>query len=310
MKKNNPTSVIVLILTAFIWGMAFVAQSEGGDAAGTFTFVCIRSVITSVFLSVLVAVLEKRPAGCGKPADRQQKKDLIVSGILCGICLYFTSVFQQLGMQSGTPVGKAGFLTACYVVLVPVSGIFLGKRCEKKVWAAVAITLAGLWLLCIKGDFSFRGSDFIVLGAAVMCAIQIHVIDAYIDRVNAVRMSQVQFITSAVIGIIPMIIIEAVPAGIEAWGAPLLTRDAILPLLYTGFLSGGLGYTMQMIGQKGCEPAVASLLMSLESVFSVLAGWVLLNQQLSGRELIGCGLIFGAVVLSQLPQKTSVKESV
>lgn len=300
-RKNRPISVLILILTAMIWGTAFVAQNEGGDAVGVYTFICVRSVITSAVMGLLVWVLKKRGT---VPETTKNRKSLWVNGFVCGICLYLTSLCQQLGMRGGTPVGKAGFLTACYVVLVPVLGLFLKRRCGRKVWVAVAVTVVGLYLLCMEGDFSFQGSDLIVLGAAVACAVQIHVIDRCIDEVDAVRLSLVQFLTAAVLGLLPMLL-ELFPKGICAWSADFLSKRAMIALLYTGVLSGAGGYTLQMVGQKGCEPATASILMSLESVFSVLAGWLLLNQVLSARELLGCALIFIAVILAQIPQKIS-----
>lgn len=303
MRKNNPVSVLILILTALIWGCAFVAQSKGGDAMGPLTFACIRSFITSAALALLILILEKLGKGGKKPQTSEDRKTLLKNGIPCGICLYLITMCQQLGMHAGTPVGKAGFLTTCYVVLVPLLGLFLRKKCGRRVWFAVGLTIIGLYLLCITDGFTFQGSDLIVFGAAIACAVQIIIIDGCIDSVDAIRLSLVQFITSAVVGIIPMIVFELIPSGIGPWAASVVSSDAVIPLLYAGIASGAGGYTLQMIGQKGCEPAAASILMSLESVFSVLAGWVLLGQVLSGRELFGCALIFAAVVLAQLPEK-------
>ena len=303
MKKNNPVSVLILIFTALVWGCAFVAQSMGGDAMGPLSFACVRSFITSAALAVLLLILNLAGKGGRRPESSEEWRTLLKNGIPCGVCLYLITMCQQLGMAAGTAVGKAGFLTACYVVLVPLLGLLLGKRCGRKVWLAVGLTIAGLYLLCITGSFSFQSSDLIVFGAAVACAVQIIIIDGCIDRVDAIRLSLVQFITSAVVGIVPMLVFELIPCGFGEWSAGILSTDALIPLLYAGIISGAGGYTLQMFGQKGCEPAAASILMSLESVFSVLAGWVLLGQVLSGRELFGCALIFAAVVLAQLPDK-------
>ena len=304
-RKNRPASVAILILTAMIWGAAFVAQNEGGDAVGPYSFVCVRSLITSAVLGLLMPVLKKRGVIREAPNTESGRRSLLVNGFFCGVCLYLTSVCQQLGMQGGTPVGKAGFLTACYVVLVPVLGLLLGKRCGKNVWIAVAITFAGLYLLCLNGSFAFQRSDLIVFGAAVACAVQIHIIDRCIDEVDAVHLSLAQFVTSAVLGIVPMLL-ELRAGGPASWASGFCSSRALIALLYAGIFSGAGGYTLQMVGQKGCEPATASILMSLESVFSVLAGWAILHQMLSGRELLGCALIFGAVVLAQLPQKNDI----
>ena len=303
MKKNNPVSVFILILTAFIWGCAFVAQSEGGDAMGPLTFAWARSFITSVALALLVLILNKTGHGGKRPETAQERKTLIKNGIPCGICLYLITVCQQLGMYAGTPVGKAGFLTACYVVLVPVLGLFFRKNCGRRVWFAVCLTIIGLYLLCITDGFSLQGSDLLVFGAAIACAFQIIIVDRCIDDVNPVYLSLVQFITGAVIGIFPALIFELIPSGIKPWAQSIISTEGLVPVLYAGIVSGAGGYTLQIIGQKGCEPAAASILMSLESVFSVLAGWILLGQVLSGRELFGCALIFAAVVLAQLPDK-------
>lgn len=303
MKRNNPVSVLILIFTALIWGCAFVAQSKGGDAMGPLTFACVRSFITSAALALLVLILDRTGKGGKKPLSAEDRKALLKNGIPCGICLYLITMCQQLGMHAGTPVGKAGFLTACYVVLVPLFGLFFRKKCGKRIWLAVGLTVIGLYLLCITDGFSFQGSDIIVFGAAIACAFQIIIIDGCIDRVDAIRLSLVQFITSAVVGIVPMLAFELIPSGAAAWAESIVSSDALIPLLYAGLVSGAGGYTLQMVGQKGCEPAAASILMSLESVFSVLAGWVLLNQVLSCRELFGCALIFAAVVLAQLPEK-------
>ena len=302
-QRNRPVSVLILILTAMIWGTAFVAQNEGGDEVGVYSFVCVRAVITSAVLGILVPVFAKKGVIPPAPEKGKARRALLVNGTVCGICLYLTSLCQQLGMQGGTPVGKAGFLTACYVVLVPVLGIFLKRRCGRNVWIAVVITFFGLYLLCLNGSLSFRRSDLVVFGAAVACAVQIHVIDHCIDTVDPVRLSLVQFVVSAVLGILPMLFLELLPVGVVAWTSEFLSRRALIALLYAGLISGAGGYTLQMVGQKGCEPTTASILMSLESVFSVLAGWLLLHQVLSVRELLGCALIFVAVVLAQLPGK-------
>ena len=242
-----------------------------------------------------------------KPVSREDKRTLLTGGISCGIALSVASNLQQVGITMGTPVGKAGFLTACYMLLVPILGLFIGKKCGWNIWLGVGITAVGLYLLCIQGSFSVQLSDILLLLCALCFAVQILIVDQYADRVDGVRMSCIQFITSGIISAVPMLFVDmglSAP-GISEWASAFADPYSWIPILYAGVLSCGVAYTLQIVGQRGMNPTVASLLMSLESVFSVLAGWVFLNQTLSVREIFGCLLIFGAVVLAQLrgPQK-------
>ena len=277
---------LLLLLAAIIWGIAFVAQSVGMKYVGGFTFNAVRSLIGAVVLIPLIFILKKRnsPSDSASKAsgrsdtssntvsNMQEKKTLIIGGIACGICLCLASNFQQFGIKY-TTVGKAGFITACYIVIVPVIGLFLGKKCTKFIWAAVAMALIGLYLLCITDGFSIGKGDLLVLVCAFLFSLHILVIDYFSPKVDGVKLSCIQFLT--------------------AWQ----------PILYAGVMSCGVAYTLQIIGQKNMNPTVASLILSLESCISVLAGWIILGQQLSAKEILGCIIMFAAIILAQLPQK-------
>lgn len=305
MSSENKTrrNSLLLIMTAFIWGIAFVAQSTGGDAVGPYTFNCIRSFIGSIVLLPVIRLLDGLHLTDQKPLNKKDQKTLFMGGICCGIALALASNLQQMGLYMGASAGKAGFLTACYILIVPVLGIFLKKKCSINVWLGIVIAMIGLYLLCIHGDFSIQFSDILLLLCAFLFAVHILVIDYFTPLVDGVRMSCIQFFVCGALSFIPMFFVDMGHSlsGIAAWAPALLNPSAWIPILYAGVLSCGVAYTLQIVGQQGVNPTVASLLMSLESVFSVVAGWVILGEALSPRELFGCGLIFGAVVLAQIP---------
>jgi len=290
---KQTVSVFLLILTALIWGVAFVAQSVGGDKVGPFTFLASRSVIAGIALLPLIAVRSRSASAKNREATKAPVKNLWTGGILCGCALAVASAFQQIGI-GGTTVGKAGFITALYIVIVPILGIFLKKKVLPAVWCGVALAAVGMYLLCIKDSFSLSRGDFFVLLCALCYAVHILVIDHFSPLTDGVKMSCIQFFTCALLSGIFMLIFEkpTPDAILSAW----------LPILYAGLFSSGVGYTLQIIAQKNLPPTLASLIMSLESVFSVLAGWILLGQALSARELGGCALVFAAIVLAQLPE--------
>ena len=292
----------LLVIAAMIWGAAFVAQSTGGDAVGPYTFNCVRSVIGGLVLIPVIKLSDRLHWTRKRPVSREDRRTLLTGGISCGIALSIASNLQQVGIYMGTPVGKAGFLTACYMLLVPILGLFTGKKCGWNIWLGVGITVIGLYLLCMQGSFSVQLSDLLILLCALCFAVQILIVDHYADRVDGVRMSCIQFIVSGIISAVPMIFVDmglSAP-GISEWASAFVDPYSWIPILYAGVFSCGVAYTLQIIGQRGMNPTLASLLMSLESVFSVLAGWVILSQTLSVREISGCLLIFGAVVLAQL----------
>ena len=299
MKKGTMKNSLLLFLTAFIWGVAFVAQSVGGDAVGCFTFNGVRSLIGALVLLPVISFLDKqKKKELGEEKFLEQKGDkktLIVGGICCGLMLCIASNFQQFGI-SFTTVGKAGFITAMYILIVPILGLFMKKKVGVKVWLGVVLATIGLYMLCMTSEkLSLSKGDLLVLVCAGFFSLHILIIDYFSPKVDGVRLSCNQFLVCGVISMVTAFIFETpnVTAILSGW----------LPILYAGVLSCGVAYTLQIVGQKNMDPTVASLILSLESVFSVLAGWVILNQKLSIRELSGCGLMFLAIILAQLPEK-------
>lgn len=291
MNRYTLRQSMILFMAAAIWGFAFVAQSVGMDYVGPYTFVTARNVVALAVLLPRVAAARRQRKKGGQ--RRSGRRPLIYGGVCCGICLFAASALQQFGMKY-TTVGKAGFITAMYIVLVPVFGIFAKKKTGVKVWIAVAAALAGLYLLCMtKGDFQLQKGDVCILGCAAVFALHILVVDHFSPLVDGVELSCVQFAVNAVLGTVLMMLLEQ-PRMADLFAA-------WLPIVYAGALSSGVGYTFQIIGQKGMNPTVASLILSLESVISVLAGWLFLHQALTARELAGCALVFAAIILVQLP---------
>lgn len=303
MKSKQISHSFLLLLTALIWGIAFVAQSTGGKEVGPYTFNCIRSIIGSLFLIPVIIVLDKTGHSKRKPVTPADWRTLLIGGTCCGIALCFASNVQQLGLYFGATAGKAGFLTACYILLVPILGIFLKKKCGINVWIGVLIALAGLYLLCIDGSFYFSFADILLLLCALIFSFHIMVVDHFSPLVDGVRMSCIQFLVCGIITAIPMFIVDMKHsvAGIIEWFPSLLSSDAWIPILYAGIMSCGVAYTLQIVGQEGINPTIASLLMSFESVFSVIAGWIILGEKMNSRQLTGCVLIFVAVLLAQIP---------
>ena len=290
----RPKNAFMLILTAFIWGTAFVAQSVGMDYLGPFTFNGVRSLIGGVALIPCIWILQKLNDKSEPVTEERNRKDLLIGGISCGVLLFAASSLQQVGIQY-TTAGKAGFITAFYIVFVPVLGIFLGKKTGWKVWTAVILALAGLYFLCITEKFTIGKGDIFLFACAMVFSLHILVIDYFSPKVEGVKMSCVQFLVCGIISLPFMFLLETPRMGAIV--------DAAWPLLYAGVLSCGVAYTLQIIGQKNVNPAIASLILSLESCFSVLAGWVILGEKLSVRESIGCILMFAAIILAQLPDK-------
>ena len=290
---------LLLLLTSFIWGVAFVAQSVGGEAVGCFTFNGVRSLIGALVLIPVIFFLDaQKKKELGEEKFQEQKGDfktLLTGGICCGVMLCIASNFQQFGI-SFTTVGKAGFITAMYILIVPILGLFMKKKVSMKVWFGVVLATIGLYMLCMTSEsFSLSKGDFLVLICAGFFSLHILIIDYFSPKADGVRMSCIQFFVCGIISMIIAFIFEQPNLGaiLSGW----------LPILYAGILSCGVAYTLQIVGQKNMDPTVASLILSLESVFSVLAGWVILNQKLSGRELFGCGLMFLAIIMAQLPEK-------
>ena len=297
MKHNQVRQVVFPIITAMIWGSSFVAQSTSTEHVGAYTFNAARSFVGFLALLVVVQIfkmLRKEPPAEQTAAEKKAgRRDLILGGICCGIALALSCNLQQLGLVAGASVGKTSFITTLYVVLVPICGLFLKKKVSPTVWISVLLAVAGLYCLCIKENFTIAPSDLLVMLCAFGYTLHILVIDHFTQKVDGVKMSCIQFLTCAILSAILMLIFEN-----PTWADIVPCMGSIL---YVGVFSSGVAYTLQILGQRDLNPAVASLIMCLESVFSALGGWLLLHQNLSFRESTGCVLLFAAVVLAQLP---------
>lgn len=287
MKNTKYKNSALLFLAALIWGVAFVAQSVGMDYVEPFTFNGVRSVLGGIVLIPCIFILDALKKKDGAEPGKWDK-NVIVGGIICGIFLFAASTLQQFGIKY-TTVGKAGFITAFYIVLVPVIGLFFKKKSPWTIWISIVLAVCGLYLLCITEEFTIGTGDLLVFLCALMFSGHILFIDHFAPKVDGVRMSCIQFFVCGILSLIGM-------AFFEAPSFKMITA-AWLPICYAGIMSCGVAYTLQIIGQKGLNPAVASLILSLESVVSVLAGWVILKQSLSVKELIGCALMFVAIIL-------------
>lgn len=294
---------LMLFLTALIWGVAFAAQSVSAEYMGAFTFNGIRCFLGGLVLLPFIMFTDKKRAQTNDKTDSidysWKNKKLLTGGILCGIILCIASNLQQIGITY-TTVGKAGFITALYVILVPIAGIFLHKKTSVLTWISVILSVIGLYLLCIKEDISIQKGDFYVLLCAIVFTLHIIVIDYFVNFVDGVKMSCIQFFVCSVLSFIVMLFTET----------PDMNNifSASVSILYAGILSCGVAYTLQIVGQKGINPTVASLILCLESVISALAGWLILGQKLSTREFTGCALMFTAIILSQIPVKYIFKK--
>lgn len=294
---------LLLFLTAVIWGVAFVAQSAGMDYVGPFTYNGVRSILGGLVLLPCIVLLDRQQERAERmdlqtaaQARKKNRRQLAAGGLCCGLILFVASSLQQLGIQY-TSVGKAGFLTAMYILLVPIMGLFIHKRVGVKVWIGVAFAVCGLYLLCMTNGFKLERGDALVLGCAVVFSLHILVIDYFSPKVDGVRMSCIQFWVCGILALLCSVLFEQpeLSSILAAWQ----------PVCYGGIMSCGVAYTLQIIGQKGMNPTVASLILSLESVVSVVAGFLILHQTMSRRELLGCCLMIVAIVLAQLPNRNN-----
>ena len=298
MKRAKGTGSLMLLLAAMIWGSAFVAQSMGMDHIGPFTFQAVRSFMGSVALLPVIFLFEKQRKN--RPGEDQeahfQTRDLLLGGVLCGLVLFVAINLQQFGLLYTTP-GKAGFLTAMYILIVPIYGLFLGHKPQMSLWVSVLIAALGLYLLSVTEEFTVSPGDILLILCAFAFAGQIMLIDRFVEKANGIKLCSLQFFVCGLLSLGAMFIFEQ-PDIVSI-------KNAIGPLLYAGVLSSGVAYTLQILAQKTTPPALASLLMSLESVFAVLAGIIVLGQVPSIRELLGCALMFAAILVAQRaePQK-------
>lgn len=288
------SGIAALLVCTVIWGFAFIAQSVGMDAIGPFTFQTVRSALAVAFLVPVSFLLDGGKCTFRQSLRRWMDKKLWRSGIFCGIALFAASSLQQVGLVE-TDAGKAGFLTAMYIVLVPVLGLFLGKKPPKTAGIGVLLAVVGLYLLSCTGPGGIQRGDALLIACAFAFAVQITLVDRLSPGMDGFRMNCIQCLSVCVLSLPWMFLTESptVSSIAGCW----------LPLGFAGVLSMGVAYSLQIVGQKHVEPTAASLIMSLESAFAALGGWWLLGERMTGQELTGCALVFAAVVLSQLPGK-------
>ncbi|HIX29020.1 MAG TPA: DMT family transporter [Candidatus Blautia stercoravium] len=301
MSAKYSKNFILLFITAVIWGIAFVAQSAGMDYVGPYTFNAVRCLLGGIVLIPCVFILsrsakkeQKKDGAASEMPVMDRPKDLLVGGLICGFMMFVSTTLQQVGIAY-TTVAKAGFITALYIIIVPILGIFLKRKAGLKIWISVIIALVGLYLLCMKGSLSLSKGDFLILICSICFAIHIMVVDHFTEKVSGTKLSCIQFLFAGALSAVLMFFFEE-----PHWSD---IGAAWLPICYAGILSCGVAYTFQIIGQRGTDPTIASLILSLESVVSVLAGWILLGETLSPREILGCVLMFGAIILAQVNPK-------
>lgn len=291
----------MLFLAALIWGFAFAFQSQGMEHMGPMTFNGIRFLIGAVVV-ITVIFLFRKP-GENKEVSKKDIKVTVLGGIICGLCLFVASSLQQFGIQY-TSVGKAGFLTTLYIILVPIIGIFFKRKVSVFVWFGAILSVIGMYLLCVSETMSINKGDIFAFCCAIVFAFHILSVDYFAPKTNGIVLSCIQFFTSGICSMICALIFEQPTFGEIISG--------IGPLLYVGVMSSGVAYTLQILGQKNADPTIASLIMSLESAVSVLGGWLILHQKLTVKELLGCLLMFVAVIFVQVfdAKKTDEKEIV
>ncbi len=300
--KSQIKGNILLIIAAMLWGSTFVAQSIGMDSVGPFTYLTSRSVVGCVVLLPIIFLMDslKKKDGLYKKADKKEKKLLLWGGVLCGIALCAASAFQQFGMFLDASAGDAGFITTLYILIVPIAGLFFGKKVGRKIWVGVVLALLGLYLL--TGNFSkFTPGLFMILICAFLFSAHILVVDYFSPKVDCIRLSCIQFLTVSILSGILMFIFET----------PTLNaiKEALFSILWAGVMSSGIAYTCQIVGQKYTNPTVASMLMSLESVFALISGMIIQPEEnpVELLKLLGCASIFLAIIIAQLPDRKKVK---
>lgn len=297
MKNKKLLGNALLLLTAFIWGTAFVFQRVGMDSIEPITFNASRMALAAVAIGILAFLMRmknrKTPDKRTETEKKEYNKNTVIGGICCGCFLSLGSIFQQMGLVY-TTAGKAGFITAMYMLIVPIIGfIFFKRKNTWLVWTAVILGVAGMYFLCIKDGFSLSQSDTLVCICALFFSFHILCCDHFVKRGDPVLISAIQFAAATVI--------SSVAAAITEDPSVDKIISALIPILYCGIVSGGIGYTLQIVAQKFTDPTIASLLMSMESVFAVITGAVILNEQMSPRELAGCIIMFAAIVFVQIP---------
>ena len=295
--KGKMKGNILLLITAVVWGISFVAQSSGMDYVGPNTFIGIRTLLGGIVLLPVILVLdkEKKKNGTYKPVDL---KKLLLYGLICGLCLWAASTLQTYGLAEGISAGESGFITALYIIFVAVCGVFSGRKLSGKIICGVLLAMLGMYFLCLFGNgFVFSRGHLITLLCAVIFSVHILVIDKFSPQTDGVKLSCMQFFVAGILGCCVMFLLEN-----PQWDA---IKQCWLEIGYAGIMSCGVAYTLQIVGQKYTDPTSASMLMSLESVFSAISGWILLGQSMTVFQISGCILMFAAIVLVQLPDKTA-----
>jgi drug/metabolite transporter (DMT)-like permease len=290
MRNKKTLGNFILLFAALIWGMAFAFQRQASAYMGAFTIGAVRMTLAAVEIGILCLFLRKRKTAV---KDKQKEKNTLKGGIICGVFMGIATTLQQIGLTY-TSAGKAGFITALYILFVPLLGALLfKKRITPGAWIAVAIAIVGMYLLTVSTAEGIGAGDIYVFGCAVFFTFQILAADIYTPKADPIMLAEIEFIIVAAGSWICALLFET----------PNLAdvKEAIIPILYCGCISGGVGYTLQMIGQKYADPTPASLCMSFEAVFSVLGGVVILQETMSGREIVGCVIMFFAIILIQLP---------
>ncbi|WP_346846517.1 MULTISPECIES: DMT family transporter [unclassified Clostridium] len=304
MTKTQLKANILLLLTAAIWGLAFVAQKVGAEHVGAFTYNGIRFALGSISLIPLILFLNKKKGENEKTKnnDRDSLKLTVKAGIIAGCALFIATSLQQMGVM-GTTAGKAGFITGLYMVIVPILGLFLKQKVNKSTWLGIVIAIIGLYLLSINEDFSISNGDLLVLIGSVGWAVHILLIDNFTKKIDPLKLSSVQFATCSILSLVMAIIFEDINmVGISG---------AMVSILYGGLLSVGVAYTLQVVAQKNAKPSHAAILLSMESVFGALGGAMFLGERIGARGLVGCILIFIAIIISQLkPSEKGSKDMV
>lgn len=295
---------LMLLTTALIWGTAFVAQRSGMDYVGPFTFNGIRFLVGAIVMIPIILVMDKlaknnqQAVPMTMEEKKKERKFLWTGGFFCGLALLAGTGLQQMGLVY-TSAGKTGFITALYIVIVPIIGVFLGRKVRMLLWVSVGLGVAGLYLLSINEGFSINIGDFLVFLCAFGFAAHILVVDHFSPKTNPIKLSAVQFFVCGALSLVIMAFVEDPQIG--------FILDAAFPILYTGIMSCCVAYTFQVVAQRDVAPTVASLLLSMESVFAVIFGMLLLHEQLLPKEIIGCIVMFAAIILAQLPKKSELQ---
>ncbi len=302
MKQNNIKGSIILITAALIWGLAFVAQSGAAGLVPPFIFNALRSFIGALALYIFNLIINRKEGLRFFPKKREDRKTFYKAALVCGICLAVSINFQQFGIalypEGAASEARAGFITALYVIIVPIMSVFSRKRVSLAVWAGVIVAIAGIYMLCFsEGIGGIYLGDILVFACAISFSLHIMSVDRFVGKTGGIKLSIMQFAVAGVISLIFSLIFETDKIVLSN------ILSASLQILYLGIMSSGVAYTLQIVGQKYAEPTVASISMSLESVFAALGGWIISGNALSYREIIGCVLVFFAIIVAQIKPK-------